>query len=133
MKNLILLLYLAVLSKSSTCQVADSLKLLNLTVTMAGKTKGDITKDELVKSTGLILKDSASKFHLRSFQLTLVTTEGNELKYYNLENGDLTEQMQVVINRTANIYKIYFESIKCADKNDSTYTIPAIGFKLKKT
>ncbi len=97
-------------------------KELNCIISIDGKTKGLISKQDLVKSKSLIIeKDLASAKHIISFKLTIICKDRNEVtEIDNNQNGALTPEMIKEINNTFTGCKLYFEYIKIADNKDAS-------------
>lgn len=124
-----------VTGNNTYAQTPDSLKKIKRNwegVLIAGRMQGDITKDELLNSSGLILSEKvASIFHMKSFKMTLVVKESEPKEFDNEKNGELTDSMRDAIKNAPAGSKIYFEYITCVDKDNLTRKLHAIALVLK--
>ncbi len=98
-------------------------------VTIAGKVKGTLSKEELLNSEGLYF--SSAFYHIIGFKIILVTAKNSRIQYTNEANGQLTSAMREGIKNEMNLSKVSFENIKCADKNGFTRPLAPLTFNLK--
>lgn len=137
MRKSIHLLLVFTINVGALCvgQTSDSLKtqkFLDGKVSVAGKTKGGITKEEFLNSKGLLLNDSlASIYHITSFKMTLVAKGSKLREFINKKDNMLLEKMHTAVKNASAGSKIYFEFIKCSNKNNSIYSLYPLEFVLK--
>lgn len=105
-----------------------------LKVTIAGKTNGEITREELLDSKGLVIENKPEGVNgISSFRITIVE-KGNVLgpaDFNNPDNGELTDKMREAIKNVAAGSKIYFEYIKCTLKDGARLSLHPLNFVLK--
>jgi hypothetical protein len=105
-----------------------------LAASIAGKTNGEITREELLNSKGLLLENKPESVSgITSFRITMVE-KGNVLgpmDLSNLDNGELTSKMREAIKSAPAGSKIYFEYIKCTNKDGSIRSLSPLNFVLK--
>jgi hypothetical protein len=132
MKTAVYLMTLILIGVNSFCQTfekTESTKLSAEQVTVGGKTKGDITRAELLNSEGLSFRDT--NCHISGFRMTLVTTKGMQVEYTNEVDGRLTPAMLAGIKKETDLYKVFFEYIKCTDNSNSIRSQEPLSFRVK--
>ena len=101
-------------------------------INIAGKTKGEITKDELLNSKGIVFDDSLTNiYRITTFRMALISKGSGEKDFSNIKNGELTNIMREVIGNASSGNKIYFEMIRCTNKNNETRMISPLSFVIK--
>jgi hypothetical protein len=118
-------------SAAQAQQVKEDMSLLDLNnkASIAGKTGGEITKDELLKSKGVETSDSAH--HISGYKLTIATTDAEPLEFPSGHSGKLTELMRDAIKKAPAGSKISFEYIYCSDKHNMPHIVNPLIFVLK--
>ena len=115
-------------------QNSDSLPkgFINEKVNIAGIVSGDISKEAMLNSKGLSFDDMASlTYHITAFKLTMIIRDATPKAFSNEKNGELTTEMRNAIKSAPVGSKIYFEYIKCADKNNLAHSLYATSFIIK--
>jgi hypothetical protein len=131
MKNSILLILILI---GGSCLAQSKKKPANKKpvfehVTVAGKSAGALSKEELINAEGLYY--SNGYFHITGFKMTLVNAKGKKAEYVNGANAKLTPVMRTGIKDEMNLKKVLFENIKCADKDNYVKALPSMSFTIK--
>jgi hypothetical protein len=103
-------------------------------VTFAGKGKGDITKDELMKDSLKIVDDYIdSRFKITFFRMIMEGTSGEYVALENRTDGKLTDEMKTQIKKATTGWVIRFKNISCKEKEgEGEIVIPTkLFFTLK--
>ena len=108
---------------------------LEYTASIAGKTKGPITKEEILNAKSLLLdKDSLSTYHIISFKMTLACKGRVISEYDNQKNGELNLPMIEGIKNSEAGCKLFFEYIRVTDSSnliDSMRPLRPLDFIIK--
>jgi hypothetical protein len=105
---------------------------INEKVNIAGIGSGDISKEALLNSNGLSLYNKASStYHITFFKMTLFVSGNKPIELENKNNGQLTAEMRAAIKDAPVGSKLFFEFIKCVDKNNFSHYFSATSFALK--
>jgi hypothetical protein len=136
MKKVSVLVCLCLLSAFIYAQDLDMMHCMLVShgeVTMAEKTRGTITKNELLTAGAIKLKKLFRKYHVVEFDMTIVSKEKKlTTTYHNFSNGNLTAEMRAAIMNASDGDKIYFEYIRSRDeKGVVLYFCSPITLKLK--
>ncbi len=93
---------------------------LEYNASIAGKTNGYITSDEIIQAKTLLL-DSAIRnvYHIISYKMTFSGKGRNITEFENQKSGELTQAMLEELNKATSGCQIFFEFIKAADSTNS--------------
>ena len=95
---------------------------------IAGKSGGEIAKEELLNPKGLETTDSA--FHVMSYKMSLI---GKNVEYREFSGRDnnLSDDMRAAIKQIPSGTKVFFEYIKTETKNKESRMLTPLSFIIK--
>jgi hypothetical protein len=95
---------------------------------IAGKPGGEIRKDELLNSKGLETADL--NHYILEYRMSIA---GPGVQYQEIQGSDstLNDRMRMAIRSAQPGAKVYFEYIKCADKDNNTHMLAPLTFIIK--
>ena len=133
--TLIILIFINCFSASSQSSTYDQ-KFPNETLTIAGKSGGDITKEELLSSSGL--KSSDSTHEIRGFTIDLLYPHEDEHQDYELltmtsataNSGELSKEMKDLLIKAPSGTRIQFMEINCFIKYKGRHFVQSITFTI---
>jgi hypothetical protein len=95
--------------------------------TIAGKSSGDITIQELLDANGI---EVVPGHHISAFKMS-TSGNGNLLVVYEAVGNTFDERMRATIKGLKKGYYIYIESIICRTEDDSRHRTKLISFRIK--
>ena len=127
----IFLLNLAITNAQDSEKV-EKAAFLNETINISGIYNGEIEKSKLLISNGLTFGRSLdSMYRIAGFKMTLVIKGRDLLEFQNSKSNELTSFMIEAIKVAPIDSKIFFEYIRCVDKNGTSYSVNATQFIIK--
>lgn len=118
-------------TNTQTAENSQNEQFLTEQVSIDGKNKGEITKDALLNLRELSFDEkSASTYKITSFKMTLIIKGGDNREFESGSSGEFTSSMHEAIKEASAGSKVYFEFIKCADKNNITHKVLPADFVL---
>lgn len=97
-------------------------------VTIANRSGGEITKNEILNAGKLDL-ESTSGINLASFKMTVVYKNG-PIEFSNEMNGFLTDEMRKAIVDAYPGCNVFLEFIKARNENGAIVTLAPISLKI---
>lgn len=105
---------------------------LDASVQISGIKSGEIEKDNLLNSSGLSFENSLDSLYRITFYKMTLVIEGKDLQeFQNSNTGELSSTMINAIKNAPGGSKLFFEYIRCIDKNKSIHSVRATQFVLK--
>ena len=105
----------------------ESANKLNGKATIAGKTGGEITRKDLLKAKELMVDKAGS--HITDFKMTVVNAGGQE--EFTGKGNKLSEAMRNAIKNASPHAKVFFEYIRCVEKDGGSHLLSPISLELK--
>jgi hypothetical protein len=95
--------------------------------TIAGKSGGDITKEELLNSHGL---EALGGHQISEYKMSIYK-QGSWLYEFHIRGNKLAANMKEAINGVKSGTSIYFEYIICNSENGSSHLTKPLSFVVK--
>ena len=101
-------------------------------ITIAGKTGGDVNKNQLLHAGSLEFIDkNQTGFVVTSFRMTVVKPHVGPVEFENPKSGVLTEAMRAALTACEPGYKVYFEYITYTDPDGNLMKHNALSFVIR--
>ena len=127
-KSIYFLSIVAIILSVSFTAIAQKQAKPELTATIAGLNKGEITKDFILNDG--IIQCSDQKYEVIYFNLSALLKNGDIIVYYGKENA-LTESMKQVIKNMEPGSKLVIEDIGARSEDEKVIKLPDIVLTLK--
>jgi hypothetical protein len=139
MKYLILISFLLInnyynIQAQTTSKDATN-SMLKYNASVAGKSDGLITIEEILSAKQLLLdKDAEQSYRIISFKITIICKGRDPIEIENQKNGELNSKMIEGIKKTSSGCKLLFEYIKAIDNTnhlDAVKYVKPLSFTIK--
>jgi hypothetical protein len=97
---------------------------------IAGKTGGVITREDLLSSNGLAINEKG--YTIIAFKMS-IPSKGGDSRFVGKKNGELNSLMRNAIKYAPPNAIVYFEYIKCVDKHENIHMAHPLIIKLEYT
>ena len=100
-------------------------------IAVAGKTGGNITKQELLNASGVVVvMDLDFDISFDVVEFNVMTLKDGVVYEQKSNSNTITEKQKEIIAKTSDGSSVYFQDIKCKGPDGTVRNMPAIAFKI---